>query len=84
MKLEQASKGESGVLFFSLGPLSVEKKLQLSTLALALKEELSLWELLPLSDRWGEKRTDPIHACRACVCPSSPWGVVGRVIEYKW
>lgn len=34
--------------FFSFSP-------QLPTLALTLKEELSLWELLPLSDWWRER-----------------------------
>lgn len=61
VKLEQANKGDSEVFFFfsSVGPSSGEKTLQFPTPALALKEELSLWELLPLSDRWREKWEPP-------------------------
>ena len=55
VKPEQASKGESGVLFFSGLPCKWKKTIQVSILALTLKAELSLWELLPLSGRWREE-----------------------------
>ena len=55
VKPEQASKGESGVLFSLWVTLQVEKTFQVSILALTLKAELSLWELLPLSGRWREE-----------------------------